>query len=329
MTTIRTRPKPVCLLCGSPGILRYTVLKDRLHSAPGLWQLKQCSRAGCGLYWSDPAPLEEDLPLAYINYQTHAVTAGVAARLAHLVLSKAYWTAIRIPALLTGLQAERNEILTMYLGKSRPGLLDVGCGDGQFLSEMLKLGWKGSGIDFDAAAVENGRKKYGLDLAVGEFMSAEYPERGFDAVTMSHVIEHVPDPIACLEKCRRLLPPGGRLVVTTPNTGSLGHQRFKDCWRGLEPPRHLHIFTPGLLAECARRAGLRVVRSGSTAANADYVANAGLSMQNAPPDAPGIGGGWNVRYAFPAILFQYQEHFALKDNPDVGEEAFLICERPQ
>src|SRR4029453_4179159 len=61
---IRTRSKPLCILCGSPGTVLYQELRDRLYSAPGLWRLKQCSRPECGLVWSDPAPLEEDLDLA-------------------------------------------------------------------------------------------------------------------------------------------------------------------------------------------------------------------------------------------------------------------------
>ena len=60
-------------------------------------------------------------------------------------------------------------------------------------------GWKTRaallpGVDFDGAAIEAGRQKYGLDLAVGDFQTAPVPEGAFDAVTMSHVIEHVPDP---------------------------------------------------------------------------------------------------------------------------------------
>ena len=148
-----------------------------------------------------------------------------------------------------------------------------------------------------------------------------------NVVLSRHVIEHVPDPIACLEKCRRLLKPGGRLVVTTPNVRSLGHQTFKGAWRGLEPPRHLHIFPHHLLGECARRAGLKVIRTGSTAVNADYIISATMAIANAAPGTSQIGGGWDARYALKAIAFQYREHFALRRNPDLGEEAFLIAER--
>jgi hypothetical protein len=46
------------------------------------------------------------------------------------------------------------------------------------------------------------------------------------------------------------------LVIFTPNANSLGHQLFGSSWRGLEPPRHLHIFTPGSMRRILTEAGL-------------------------------------------------------------------------
>jgi len=293
-----------------------------------LWRLKQCCRPECGLVWSDPAPLDEDLDLAYRTYYTHTEPAGNQRKFKQFDLANGYRLAMRrLP--MRGVSLMTRRAVTHRVPVHRPPvhLCDVGCGDGLGLARMSKPGWRVTGIDFDAAAVETGRQKFGQHLQVGDFQIAQLNERDFDAVTMSHVIEHVPDPIACLKKCSDLLKPGGKLVVTTPNIRSLGHATFKENWRGLEVPRHLHIFAPNLLGDCARRAGLAVLRTGSTAVNADYVANASIAIQKAPHDANPIGGGWNVRYALASIRFQYREHFALRRNPDVGEEAFLIAER--
>jgi len=193
---------------------------------------------------------------------------------------------------------------------------------------MAKAGWQCTGVDFDAAAIEAGRKKHGLNLRVGDFQAADFDGGDFDAITMCHVIEHVPDPIASLDKCRHLLRFGGRLVLSTPNACSLGHQRFGQNWRGLEPPRHLHIFAPHLLGECARRAGLAIVQTGSTAANADYLFYESIKTEKTPIGVVPTAHA-RVRNALAAIAFQQREHFALRRNPDLGEEAFLVAERKE
>jgi 2-polyprenyl-3-methyl-5-hydroxy-6-metoxy-1,4-benzoquinol methylase len=245
-----------------------------------------------------------------------------------LMTDRAYSMVITIPAFFTGLYQEQRTFQHMLISALPAGRLpDVGCGDGQFVHLVAQQGWQGTGIDSDSTAVESGRKKHGLNLIAGDFQTANFASGDFDVVTMCHVIEHLPDPVACLDKCRRLLKVGGRLVVTTPNLRSLGHQRFGRNWRGLEPPRHLHIFAPNTLAECARRAELTVVRTGSTAVNADYLAKASLAIEKAAAPASGAITRTRFRDMLGAAAFQYREHFALRRDPDLGEEAFLVAER--
>src|SRR5690242_5713387 len=69
--TIRSRECPDCYVCGSPGQRLYSDLQDRLFSAPGKWNLSQCTNAECGTVWLNPMPLEEDIIRAYQDYYTH------------------------------------------------------------------------------------------------------------------------------------------------------------------------------------------------------------------------------------------------------------------
>lgn len=121
-------------------------------------------------------------------------------------------------------------------------LLDVGCGSGDWLLSMRELGWNVAGNDFDANAVKVAVDR-GLDVTVGSLEQQNLPDDSFDAVTLSHVIEHLPDPIGTMRECARILKPGGKIVLLTPNCASLSHRFFKQDWRGLEPPRHLHVFS--------------------------------------------------------------------------------------
>lgn len=321
--SIRTRPNPQCVLCGRNGETLYDGLKDQLFGAPGEWRLVKCADDDCGVIWLNPVAIDEDLHLAYRQYYTHEARAGLFDRIKDQAITRGYQL-VNLPFLLLfGLFGPRRRLHTMFLDDLEPGrLFDVGCGDGEFLDRMRRRGWAGAGIDFDGAAVVSGKEKYGLDLVCGDFQSATIKGKGYDAVTMSHVIEHVTDPDATLKRCWELLRKGGRLTVTTPNARSLGHLEFARNWRGLEPPRHLQIFSPQSLARCAERAGFTVEFAGSTAANAAYIIAASHSIARAPKDA---GGAWELGPVIKGALAQYREHLMLKKNPEAGEEAILIA----
>jgi SAM-dependent methyltransferase len=181
------------------------------------------------------------------------------------------------------------------------------------------------GIDFDAKAIESAKFKYGLTLRHGELQAARFPEGRFDAVTLSHVIEHVPDPVALLSEVRRILKPGGHLVLTTPNSRSLGHQTLRAYWFGLDQPRHLQVFSLSALRELGRRANLEVTEVFSTAARADIFIGASLAIRDAPDHRSQHVPPPNFGRALKAALSQYREHLLLPSKPDCGEEAVLIC----
>ena len=135
-------------------------------------------------------------------------------------------------------------------------LLDVGCGSGAFLVQMAALGWRAQGIDPDPAAVASAREA-GLSVTQGTLADLDLDEHAgaFDAVTLSHVIEHLHDPAEDLRRVHRLLRPGGLLWIATPNLEALGLRRFGRDWLGLDPPRHLVLFTRASLERLLRDTG--------------------------------------------------------------------------
>lgn len=164
----------------------------------------------------------------------------------------------------------------MWLSAAERGrLLDVGCGSGAFVRRMRDLGWEASGIEPDHAAARVAREHYGLDVICGTLEQASLPARQYDVVTLNHVIEHLPDPIATLQECGRVLKRTGRLVVATPNVNSLGRRLFRTAWRGLEIPRHLQLFSIPTLVECGHRAGLHIgeVRTSANSARWMFAAS--------------------------------------------------------
>lgn len=248
------------------------------------------------MVWLDPMPVPDDLSMAYKNYYTHGDNQF---RSVTFMYSK-YVYRILVDAFLSvgGIPAERRRAALMFLGDREPGsVLDVGCGEGNFLGQMARRGWAVTGVDFDADAVEAARRAHRIDVRVGTVDTMIDTGMTFDVVTASHVIEHVPDPAEFLAKCRRLLRPGGCMVLRTPNIDSLGHRRYKRFWRGLEPPRHLHLFSAASLAAIARTAGFSCtsVFTSSVAAEGMLTASYILEKKGRYP-APGLTAMEQIRF---------------------------------
>jgi 2-polyprenyl-3-methyl-5-hydroxy-6-metoxy-1,4-benzoquinol methylase len=270
---IRMEEITACLLCGKEGAELYGSLSDHLFGVPGEWGFLQCTE--CGLAWLNPRPIAADLHQTYRTYYTHVKNGKPSllgdvrerAKRALYATTPGYsglgngWIWRQIGRALTRLPAMRERALlgTMCLDGGRKGtLLDVGCGNGRFLLLMREAGWEVRGVEPDPVAAKIAQEENGIPVTVGALDDAELPDESFDAITLNHVIEHVHDPVALLSQCRRVLKPKGTAVIVTPNIESLGHETFGCCWRGLEPPRHLHLFSLRALRACCERAGMRI-----------------------------------------------------------------------
>lgn len=325
---IQTEPRPNCFLCGSRGQPLYRDLPSALFETAGRWNFSQCLRNECGLVWINPTPIEADLHLAYETYFTHDDgQSPSAAKPKTRDRLYALYRAFNLPGFwICGITREKSRREQMFLDEVKPGkLLDVGCGDGKFLSKMQARGWSVDGIDFDGHAIKTAEQRYGLTLRHGDLRQVGLAEESFDAVTMSHVIEHVTDPIGLLSEIRRLLKPGGHLAITTPNVGALGHRKFGPCWFGVDAPRHLNLFTADALSQVAQRAGFGAIKTNSTSANADIFFGASYTTQDQQGHRMGHQPTPNVWRTIKAACWQYREHFAVRKDPDCGEELVMVC----
>jgi SAM-dependent methyltransferase len=138
-------------------------------------------------------------------------------------------------------------------------LLDVGCGVGQLLAVAQARGYTVSGCDISPWATEYARNQ-GFDVRTGALDQLHYADGSFDIVVASHTLEHVPKPLPFLGEIRRILAPGGLLVIAVPNFGSLMAQALRTRWAGLLPDQHLWHFTPSTLSGLLTRGGFRTLR---------------------------------------------------------------------
>ena len=258
--------------------LLHRELRDRIFFvAPGSWDRWRC--AGCASGYLDPRPDPASIGLAYGTYYTHTAPPPIAATGSVARLRNALGNGYRNwrfgtdlkPALAVGrwlvplmpLTHERIEVIYRRLPRKAAEprrMLDIGCGNGAFLALARDAGWDVTGVEPDAVAREVAART-GSTVVETLAELADTPA-AFGYICLNHVIEHLHDPVATLRQCHALLAPGGMLYIDTPNIEALGHDLYGPDWRGLEPPRHLVIFS---------RAGMELALREAEFTNIDFV----------------------------------------------------------
>lgn len=284
-----------CELCGGDASILYESVSDRMGNAPGAWDIFKCNNQKCSFVWINPMPSQNILSTAYENYYTHAETAPPSslrrlyerARNCHIRKQFGYpatndSSLIRFVSVLVSLIPHRRvgmDAMAMWLPYVPGGaLLEIGCGNGDRLALLRDLGWDVHGIEPDPCASNSAQNK-GLTVLEGALQADTFPAASFDAILMSHVIEHVENPSELIKNCRYLLKPGGVLVMLTPNTGSFGHRWFGRDWLHLDPPRHLHLFNASNMKKICLDAGYGDVGCRFTARDAQWTLGGSLALR--------------------------------------------------
>jgi 2-polyprenyl-3-methyl-5-hydroxy-6-metoxy-1,4-benzoquinol methylase len=144
-------------------------------------------------------------------------------------------------------------------GPDRPRILDVGTAGGSFLAVARDAGWDVAGVEPNRWLCDWARRHYGLQIDNGALFDQRYAAESFDVVTLWDVLEHVPDPRALLEEVRRVLRPGGVLLVNFPDKGSLAARAMGRRWVFILTV-HIYYFTRQTLRRLLDETGFEVVK---------------------------------------------------------------------
>ncbi len=191
-----------CDLCGSSDQVPLYSKIDPITRKE--FHLVECS---CGMAFVNPMPTAESIPLLYPSDY------------------------LRDKKDLTALYSR----MMKYLPAQRGKLLDIGCGRGDFINYASKAGWEVEGAD-----LMDWGTSHSVPIRVGDFLTMDFEERCYDAITAWALLEHVRAPSAFFGRISRLLKDDGLFIFVVPNFGAPG---MKHCCTE-DVPRHLWLFTP-------------------------------------------------------------------------------------
>lgn len=158
-----------------------------------------------------------------------------------------------------------------------PGrLLDVGCGSGAFVAAAARAGYDAEGHDLAPKVAAAAAARWSLPVHGGELRDLAAERAGaYDVVTLWDALEHAVSPPALLADVARLLAPGGRVVVLSPNSNGVSARTRRGRWWAFGPNDHLVLFSGDALTGALRDAGLVL----------DVVTTRSLSPPYPPEDA--------------------------------------------
>lgn len=236
-----------CVICGRQDAARLFGGSDRLYATTSKqFDVVRC--AGCGLLRLDPQPNAAELRHYYPDNYWFSPDADAASRLEELYRRLVLRDHVSFVA-----RALRDANV------SGP-LLDAGCGGGLFLGLMSQRGFRVLGLDFSASAAAIAWRRQQAPAVCAMLDQAPFPPHSIGALTMFHVVEHLPDPRAYLEAAHSLLEPGGRLIVQVPNANSWQSKLLGRHWNGMDVPRHLFDYRDSDLETLLHSCGFDVLR---------------------------------------------------------------------
>jgi SAM-dependent methyltransferase len=144
--------------------------------------------------------------------------------------------------------------------RPRPGarLLDVGAAFGFAVAEARSAGWDATGVEISTSAAARAARTAPGRAVVANALRTPFAASRFDAVTLWDVLEHLPDPHAAIAEVARVLRPGGRLVLTTGDVGSLAARLSGRRWHLYTIPEHLFFYSRPSLRVLLAAHGFRV-----------------------------------------------------------------------
>lgn len=268
----------VCPVCQRTNFSTIGKVSDHSQTTQESFLLNSCRH--CGLQFINPRPFEDEMA-QYYSTAYYKLTPFNDKMSTMKKFALASWFGYPLTngasPFHTGVFKLLQPFFKNKLGRQIPDfvedgfLLEIGCGRGEYLAKMRDFGWNVRGVDVSQEAIDFAKNHYQLDVCVAGADNLPYDDAFFDVVFLKHVIEHLHEPIAIMKEIFRVLKPNGRILMTTPNTSSLGNRLFGKQWMHYDPPRHLMVYNPKSLSHLFNLTGVALLTLNAPATNSSSV----------------------------------------------------------
>jgi 2-polyprenyl-3-methyl-5-hydroxy-6-metoxy-1,4-benzoquinol methylase len=239
-----------CPLCSSNNFNNiYTGWDDR-YGQPDLFEVEECSN--CSLVFLKQVVKKEEIANLYEKYYPHENDRGIITK--HPRLHELF-NKIGLRSLAYFLMRSANIALYVRKGES---VLDVGCGPGYNAELVQRKNGQWTGVEVDLLLSES-CKKNGLKCFNGtiEDFALTTGEK-FDTILLSQILEHVYAPLDFINVCKSLLKPYGRIILASPNYGSVFRKKYQPNWLHMHIPYHLYQYNRRSIEFLAKKTGLKI-----------------------------------------------------------------------
>lgn len=252
-----------CPVCQGTKFTEYLTCKDQTVSKSN-FNIVQCET--CSFLATSPRPTDSELGNYYLSE----------AYISHTNQTKTLFDKVYQISRLYTLKWKLNILNKYTQGKN---LLDVGCGTGAFLEYSNKKGWNVSGVEPSKVAKER------INLLLKDRVKSELQhveQNDFNAITLWHVLEHLPNLNEALNQISNKLHSTGTIFIAVPNPESPDAKHYQEHWAAYDVPRHLWHFTKRTMEHLLAQHRLEIIKTYPMKLDAFYVSTLSEKYNGSP-----------------------------------------------
>ena len=253
LVALGTEDVPGCLLCRQGSGVKDPVW-ERWLALRAPYGILRCPN--CGLRWLSPRPDADGYRVLYSRETYFSGTGASPEHYDELIVERSVYLLRRFA-----------KIVQTYFGSQTISVLDYGAATGEFVAHLRAKGHRCEGVELSADARQAALERFAISL-LSDRQASELPPKTFDVVHMNHVLEHMPNPLAHLRWCAKILRPNGIMVLEVPRQFENDLDRIRRFLRiGGQQRRfdayslhHTYFFTPLNLTKLVQVAGFEPQR---------------------------------------------------------------------